>query len=156
MGHPPVLIERENGAEGITGNNPSVQSRRTRGVLLVEALVSLAILGIVLTLGAGFLARRRALERDRLDQERASRAAASEWLYLRSGFRSDVEPKERRPFVGPGAFVDSLDARDPVLRVKATEIDGLYLVHLEISYGAKMARRIVQEGYVVGRAAPKP
>ena len=132
----------------------AVAPRGARGVFLVEALVSLLILGIVLTFGAGFLARRHALERERLDFERAARAAASEWAYLRSSFRADVAPKERRLFVGPGAFVDSLDARDPFLRVKSTEVDGLYLVHLEISYGEKMARRIVQEGYVFRGAGP--
>ncbi len=131
-------------------------TNRVRGVFLVEALVSLAILGIVLTLGAGFLARRRVLERNRLDYERAVRAAASEWIYLRSSFRTDVAPKERRLFVGPGAFVDSLDARDPFLRVRSTDVDGLYLVHLEIGYGEKMARRIVQEGFVFRGAGLPP
>lgn len=131
-------------------------TNRVRGVFLVEALVSLAILGIVLTLGAGFLARRRVLERNRLDHERAVRAAASEWIYLRSSFRTDVAPKERRLFVGPGAFVDSLDARDPFLRVRSTDVDGLYLVHLEIGYGEKMARRIVQEGFVFRGAGLPP
>ena len=130
--------------------------RGTGGVFLAEALVSLAILGIVLTLGAGFLARRRALERDRLDHERAVRAAAGEWIYLRSSFRSDVTSKDRRLFAGPGAFVDSLDARDAFLRVKSTDVDGLYLVHLEIGYGEKMARRLVQEGYVFRGAGPPP
>ena len=125
-------------------------------MFLVEALVSLAILGIVLTLAAGFLARRRALERERLDHERTVRAAASEWIYLRSSFRSDVAPKDRRLFVGPGAFVDSLDARNPFLRVRSTEVEGLYLVHLEIGYGEKMARRIVQEGYIFRGAGPPP
>lgn len=105
-------------------------------------------------LGASFLARRRALERDRLDRERAVRAAASEWIYLRTSFLSDVYPKDRRPFVGPGRFVDALDERNPFLRVKATEVDGLCLVHLEIGYGEKMAKQIVQEGYVFRGAGP--
>ncbi len=131
-------------------------AHRSRGVFLVEALISLAILGIVLTLGAGFLARRRVLERERLDRERAVRAAASEWLYLRSSFRNDVAPKERRLFAGPGTFVDSLDTRNPFLRVKSTEVDGLYLVHLEISYGERMARRLVQEGYVFRGSGARP
>ena len=131
-----------------------VTAHRTRGVFLVEALVALSILGIVLTLGAGFLVRRRALELDRLDHDRAVRAAASEWIYLRSSFRNDVYPKERRPFAGPGGFVDSLDARNPFLRVKSTDVDGLYLVHLEIGYGRKMDRRIVQEGFVFRGAGP--
>jgi len=130
--------------------------RRSRGVFLLEALVSLTILGIVLTLGASFLARRRALERDRLDRERAVRALASEWIYLRTSFRSDVTPKDRRPFVGPGDFVDALEARNPLLRVNATEVDGLYRVHLEIAYGERMAKQIVQEGYVVRSAGPPP
>jgi hypothetical protein len=63
---------------------------RSRGVFLLEALVSLAILGIVLMLGAGFLARRRALEADRRDRDRAARALASEWIYLRTAFRGDL------------------------------------------------------------------
>jgi len=130
--------------------------RRSRGVFLLEALVSLAILGIVLTLGASFLARRRALERDRLDRERAVRALASEWIYLRTSFRNDVFPKDRRPFVGPDDFVDALDARNPLLRVKSTEVDGLCFVHLEIGYGEKMAQQIVQEGYVFRGAGPPP
>lgn len=134
----------------------AVAARGVRGVFLVEALVSLLILAIVLMLGAGFLTRRHVLERERLDFERASRAAASEWAYLRSSFRTDVAPKERRLFVGPGAFVDSVDARNPFLRVKSTEVDGLYRVHLEISYGGKMERRIVQEGYVFRGAGPPP
>ena len=133
-----------------------VTAQRTRGVFLAEALVALSILGIVLTLGAGFLARRRALELDRLDHDRAVRAAASEWIYLRSSFRNDVYPKDRRPFAGPGGFVDSLDARNPFLRVKSTDVDGLYLVHLEIGYGRKMDRRIVQEGYVFRGPGPPP
>jgi hypothetical protein len=122
--------------------------RRSRGVFLLEALVALAILGIVLTLGASFLARRRVLERERVDRERAVRALASEWLYLRTSFRNDVYPKDRRPFVGPGTFVDALDPRNAFLRVKSTEVDGLCLVHLEIGYGEKMKKQIVQEGYV--------
>jgi hypothetical protein len=67
-----------------------------------------------------------------------------------------VFPKDRRPFVGPGDFVDALDARDPFLRVKSTEVDGLCLVHLEIGYGEKMRKKIVQEGYVFRGAAPPP
>ena len=133
-----------------------MRERRSRGVFLLEALVSLAILGIVLTLGASFLARRRALERDRLDRERAVRALASEWIYLRTAFRSDVVPKDRRPFVGPGDFVDALEERNPLLSVKATEVDGLCFVHVEIAYGERMAKQIVQEGYVFRTAGPPP
>ena len=127
---------------------------RRRGVFLLEALVALAILGIVLMFGASFLARRRALELERRDRDRAVRALASEWTYLRTAFRSDVAPKERRLFAGPGRFVDALDARDPVLRVKETEIDGLYRVVLEIGYGPGAKKRLVEEGYVFRGAAP--
>ncbi|HSB62772.1 MAG TPA: prepilin-type N-terminal cleavage/methylation domain-containing protein [Thermoanaerobaculia bacterium] len=133
-----------------------MSERRSRGVFLLEALVSLAILGIVLTLGASFLARRRALEKDRLDRERAVRALASEWIYLRTSFRNDVYPSDRRPFVGPGDFVDALDSRNPFLKVKSTDVDGLCFVRLEIRYGEKMSRQIVQEGYVFRGAGPPP
>lgn len=124
-------------------------------MFLLEALVSLAILGIVLTLGASFLARRRALEADRLDRDRAARALASEWTYLRGGFVADVYPKDRRPFVGPGRFVDALDARDPHLRVRTTEFEGLYEVVLDIGYGKDAKKRLVQQGYVF-RGGPAP
>ena len=130
-------------------------SARPRGVFLVEALVALAILGIVLTLGASFLARRRALESERRDRDRAARALASEWTYLRSGFARDLEPRDRRPFVGPGTFVDALDARRPFLRVRTTEFDGLYRVVLDVGYGEGARKRLVQEGYVFrGGAGP--
>ena len=117
--------------------------------------MSLAILGVVLTLGASFLARRRALEAERLDRDRAARALASEWTYLRTAFRHDLFPKDRRPFAGPGVFVDGLDARDPVLRVRSTDVDGLYRVTLEIGYGATARKRLVQEGFVF-RGVPPP
>lgn len=133
-----------------------IRGRGARGIFLLEALVALAILGIVLTLGASFLARRRALERERLDRERAVRALSSEWIYLRTSFRSDVYPKDRRPFVGPGAFVDALDPRNAFLRVKSTEVDGLCLVHLEIGYGDGMRKEVIQEGYVFRGASARP
>jgi hypothetical protein len=131
-----------------------VTAPRVRGTFLLEALVSLAILGIVLTFGASFLARRRALEAERLDRDRAARALASEWSYLRSSFRADLNPKDRRPFAGPGAFVDALDARNPFLKVRATELDGLYRVTLEIGYGKDAKKRLVQEGFVFRGASP--
>jgi hypothetical protein len=131
-----------------------VKGRRTRGVFLLEALVSLAILGIVLTLGASFLARRRALEAERRDRDRAVRALASEWIYLRTAFRHDLYPKDRRPFAGPGVFVDALDARGPVLGVRATDVDGLYRVTLDIGYGVGAKRRLVEEGFVFRGASP--
>ncbi len=123
-------------------------------MFLLEALVALAILGIVLMLGASFLARRRALEAERRDRERAARALVSEWAYLRNAFVNDVAPKDERPFVGPGTFVDALDARRPVLRVKTTDLDGLYRVVLDIGYGEGARKRLVQEGYVFRGAAP--
>jgi hypothetical protein len=131
-----------------------VKGRRTRGVFLLEALVSLAMLGIVLTFGASFLARRHALEAERRDRDRAARALASEWTYLRTSFRNDLAPKDRRPFVGPGVFVDALDARDPVLRVGTTDVDGLYRVTLDIGYGTGSKKRLVQEGFVFRGVSP--
>jgi hypothetical protein len=129
-------------------------SPRSRGTFLLEALVSLTILGIVLTLGASFLARRRALEADRRDHDRAARALASEWIYLRTAFRGDLTPKDKRPFAGPGVFVDALDARNPVLSVRSTDVDGLYRVTLEIGYGKESKRRLVQEGFVFRGVSP--
>ena len=116
--------------------------------------MSLAILGIVLMLGAGFLARRRALEAERRDRDRAARALASEWLYLRTDFRHDLFPKDKRPFAGPGVFVDSLDARSPVLGVRQTDIDGLYRVTLDIGYGPGAKKRLVEEGFVFRGPSP--
>lgn len=116
--------------------------------------MSLAILGIVLTLGASFLARRRALEAERRDRERAARALASEWTYLRTAFRADLVPRDRRPFAGPGVFVDALDARDASLRVASTDVDGLYRVTLDIGYGPGARKRLVEEGFVFRGAAP--
>ena len=136
------------------GNNRRVRARRTRGVFLLEALVSLAILGIVLMLGASFLARRRALEAERRDRDRASRALGSEWTYLRSAFRHDLFPKDKRPFVGPGVFVDALDARSPVLSVRQTDVDGLYRVTLDIGYGPGAKKRLVEEGFVFRGVSP--
>lgn len=116
--------------------------------------MSLAILGIVLMLGASFLARRRALEAERRDRDRAARALASEWLYLRTEFRHDLFPKDSRPFAGPGVFVDALDARSPVLRVRQTDVDGLYRVTLDIGYGPLARKRLVEEGFVFRGVSP--
>lgn len=127
---------------------------RARGTFLLEALVSLAILGIVLTFGGSFLARRHALEADRRDRDRAARALASEWTYLRTSFLHDLSPKDRRPFAGPGVFVDALDARDPVLSVRTTDVDGLYRVTLDIGYGTGAKKRLVQEGFVFRGVSP--
>ncbi len=118
--------------------------------------MSLAILGIVLTLGASFLARRRALEADRRDHDRAARALASEWVYLRTAFKHDLFPKDKRTFVGPGVFVDALDARAPVLAVRQTDVDGLYRVTLDIGWGAGGKKRLVEEGFVFRGVSPPP
>lgn len=117
--------------------------------------MSLAILGIVLMLGAGFLARRRTLEAERRDRDRAVRALASEWVYLRTAFRHDLYPKDARPFVGPGVFVDALDPRAPVLSVRNTDVDGLYRVTLEIGFGAGAKKRVVEEGFVFRGVSPQ-
>ena len=122
--------------------------RSGRGALLLEALVSLAILGIVLVMGAGFFARRRDIERERLDRETAVRALASEWAFLRTAFSGELVPREDAIFVGPGDFVDGLDARKPRLTIEGTEFPGLFFVRLEIGCGVRAPRRIVQEGYV--------
>src|SRR5262249_14880938 len=87
----------------------SMHRTRARGALLLEALVSLAILGFVLAMGAGFLARRRDIERERLDREKALRALASEWVFLRTAPSGELVPRKDVLFVGPGAFVDGLD-----------------------------------------------
>jgi hypothetical protein len=120
----------------------------SRGALLAEAIVSLAILGLVLAFGAGFFARRRDMERDRLDHEVALRALASEWVFLRTAPAGEVAARERILFVGPGAFVDGLDARTPELTVKGTEVPGLFFVRLSIGYGLRTKHRAVQEGWV--------
>ncbi len=127
---------------------------RSRGTFLLEALVSLAILGIVLMLGASFLARRRTLEADRRDRDRAARALGSEWTYLRTAFRQDLYPKDKRPFAGPGVFVDALDARGPVLSVRQTDVDGLYRVTLDVGYGTGAQKRLVEEGFVFRGVSP--
>jgi hypothetical protein len=40
--------------------------------------------------------------------------------------------------------------------VTSTEVDGLCFVHLEIGYGEKMEKQIVQEGYVFRGAGARP
>ena len=89
-----------------------------RGTSLVEALVALAILGFVLTMGAGFFVRQRELTRDRLDREKALRALATEWVFLRTAPTGELVPREKTAFVGPGEWVDSLDPRRPALSLR--------------------------------------
>jgi len=69
-------------------------------------------------------------------------------------FRGDLTPKDKRPFAGPGVFVDALDARNPVLSVRSTDVDGLYRVTLDVGYGTGVKRRLVQEGFVFRGASP--
>lgn len=123
-----------------------------RGTSLVEALVALLILGFVLTMGAGFFVRQRELSRDRLDRERALRALATEWVFLRTAPKGELIPREKATFVGPGEWVDSLDPRRPTLSLSPTPYADLYAVRLEIGFGKRGGRRIVQEGWVYAGA----
>jgi hypothetical protein len=123
-----------------------------RGTSLVEALVALLILGLVLTMGAGFFARQRELSGDRLDQEKALRALATEWVFLRTAPKGELIPREGATFVGPGEWVDALDPRRPKLSLRPTPYADLYAVRLEIGYGRKGGRKLVQEGWVFAGA----
>ncbi len=109
--------------------------------------MALSILGIVLTMGAGFLARRRDLDRERLDRERGLRALRSEWVFLRTAARAEFLPTEERGFIGPPGFVDSLAPRSPRLTLKPGPWPDLWLVRLELGYG-RHGRRLVEEGWV--------
>ncbi len=109
--------------------------------------MALSILGIVLTMGAGFLARRRDLDRERLDRERGLRALRSEWVFVRTAGRAEFLPAKGRGFLGPSAFVDSLAHRSPRLTLKPGPWPDLWLVRLELEYG-RYGRRIVEEGWV--------
>ena len=123
------------------------------GTSLLEALVALSILGIVLTMGAGFLARRRDLDRERLDRERALRALRSEWVFLRTASRPEFLPAERRGFLGPFEFADSLASRSPRLTLSPGAYPNLWFVRLDLGYGRR-GRRIVQEGWVFAGGGP--
>ena len=89
----------------------------SRGVLLIEAMVGLFLVGIVVFLGLSLFARRRELEKERLDREIARRALASEWVYLRTSY--DVTPRKDGGFVADLVFSDAHhpvagDAEPPV------------------------------------------
>jgi len=127
--------------------------RGTSGTSLVEALVALSILGIALTMGAGFLARRRDLDRERLDRERALRALRSEWVFLRTASPAEFLPDDGRGFLGPAEFLDGLAEREPRLTLKPGPHPDLWFVRLDVGYG-RHGRRLVEEGWVFARAGP--
>ena len=127
--------------------------RETSGTSLLEALVALSILGIVLTMGAGFLARRRDLDRERLDRERALRAVRSEWVFLRTASRAEFLPADEREFFGPAEFVDSLAEREPRLSLKPGPHPDLWFARVDLGYG-RNGRRLVEEGWVFAGDGP--
>ncbi len=119
---------------------------RRRGTTLVEALVALAILGIVVLFGTTFFVKRREVERERQDRDVALRALRSEWAYLRT---QGVSEGTAMPFVGSELFLEQVAARDPKLTAVPETTPGLYRVTLEIGYGVKrQGRRVRQEGFV--------
>jgi hypothetical protein len=123
----------------------AVRLRRGRGTTLIEAVVALAILGVVILFGTSFFVKRREIEVERLDRDVAMRALRSEWAYLRG---TPISPRENAPFVGSLLFLGTIAARDPKLTAKTTDIPGVLLVHIEISCGVRRTRRVVQEGFV--------
>jgi len=127
--------------------------RATSGTSLLEALVALSILGIVLTMGAGFLARRRDLDRERLDRERALRAVRSEWVFLRTASRAEFLPAEERGFFGPSEFLDGLAERRPRLTLKSGPHPDLWFARLDVGYG-RHGRRLVEEGWIFAGGGP--
>ncbi|MEO6325900.1 MAG: hypothetical protein ABIT01_15035 [Thermoanaerobaculia bacterium] len=129
--------------------------RATRGALLLEALVALSILGIILMFGLSFFVRRRQLEAERLDRERAVRALESEWVYLRTA-SGHLEQREKAPFLGSVEYLDLTSKRKPLLAVRNTAYDTLVFVHLEIGYGIRSPQVTVQEGYVLTAPSPVP
>ncbi len=121
---------------------------RARAFALVEALVALAILSILLVLGMTLFGRRRDVEKERLDQEKALRALESEWAVLRTSPAGDLAPQEKGPCLGPAEFLSAIEGRTPVLTVEATAYANLVKVRLDVGAGVKRPRRVVQEGFV--------
>ena len=136
-------------------NHPPRSGRNESGALLLEALVALAILGVILLFGLSFFARRRQLERERLDRETALRVLESEWVYLRTA-SGHLEAREKEPFIGSLPFLALIEKRSPALSVRKTEFDTLVFVHLDIGYGIRVHQRTSQEGYVLTAASPTP
>lgn len=125
-----------------------------RAFSLVEALVALALLGLLLLTGTTFLPRRRQLEKERLDREIALRALRSEWTVLRTGTTGGLPARERGPFLGPGPFIEAVLRRQPRLTIRPAEFPGLVFVRLEIDSGVRNKQRLVQEGFVQTKSAP--
>lgn len=115
--------------------------------------MALSILGIALTMGAGFLARRRDIDRERLDRERALRAVRSEWVFLRTASRSEFLPADGRGLFGPTEFVDGLVDRTPRLSLKPGPHPDLWFVRVDLGYG-RHGRRLVEEGWVFAGGGP--
>jgi len=123
-----------------------------RGVLLIEALVALFLVGIVVFFGLSLFARRRELEKERLDREVARRALASEWVYLRTS--GGVPPRKDGKFVGSKIFLASIEARHPLLTLEGDrDKPGLLHVKMSIEHGLKRPVRLSDEGYVFTGAA---
>ncbi len=118
---------------------------RRRGTTLIEAVVALAILGVVVLFGTSFFVKRREVEKERLDRDVAMRALRSEWAYLRT---AALTPREDAPFLGSDLFRETIAARDPRLTAKPADTPGLLLVHIELTCGVKRTRRLAQEGFV--------
>ena len=121
-------------------------SARRRGVLLLEALVALTILGFVLLMGGWVFARRKQLEYERIDRESALLALESEWTVLRASKAADLTPRENAPFIGPDAFVAHVEARKPRLTIQPGPFAGLLEVKLEV--GCAPSKRVLEVGWV--------
>lgn len=132
-------------------NVPSVTSRSDRadrGATLVEMMVALAILGFLLVLGLTLFWNKRKLEAEIRDRDVAVRLLASEWVFLRSAPASALTPRDEGPFIGSAAFQSAVSARDPKLTLRDDAVPGLLWVRLELTWGVKRKRVLVEEGFV--------
>src|SRR5437016_3456088 len=99
-------------------------------------MVGLFLVGIVVFLGLSLFARRRELEKERLDREIARRALASEWVYLRTSY--DVTPRKDGGFVGSKIFLASVESRHPKLTLEVDkEMPALLHVKMSVEHGLK-------------------